>query len=285
MPGATSSGATVPLPRPAGFGLLRCPVCRLDLSACGSGRLACRNLHSFDIAREGYVNLLVGRAATGGDQVEQLRHRARFLEAGHFDAVATMIVDRLLPGAGKTWSVLDAGCGTGHHLASVAAGLDVAAALGLDVSRAATRLAARRWPNLAVAAANLWSDWPVRDGAADVVLSVFAPKNFPEAARVLRSGGWLAVVHPGADHLIELRQRFGLIGQRENQHRYAEAAERHVGATVATALRHRVLLDAAAVRDAVLMGPSARHIDPAVIDGDEALWVTIDLAILLARKP
>jgi 23S rRNA (guanine745-N1)-methyltransferase len=54
-------------PRP-GHALLRCPICRLDLAAA-AGALACRNRHSFDIAREGYVNLLArGRrrqAATG----------------------------------------------------------------------------------------------------------------------------------------------------------------------------------------------------------------------------
>jgi hypothetical protein len=70
------------LPRP-GHGLLRCPVCRLDLTVAAGG-LVCRNHHSFDFAREGYVNLLRnGRhlSAEGGDSREQLRRRAAFLEA------------------------------------------------------------------------------------------------------------------------------------------------------------------------------------------------------------
>jgi 23S rRNA (guanine745-N1)-methyltransferase len=248
-----------PLPRP-GHGLLRCPVCRLDLIAGGSGRLACRNRHSFDLARDGYVNLLRGRRpAEAGDNSAQLRHRARFLDASHFRALAPAIADRLAAQAGSTWRVLDAGCGTGHHLAAVAAELRTTIGLGLDVAREAARFAARRWPGLGFAVGDLWADWPVRDGAADLVLSIFAPKNFIESARVLQPGGWLAVVYPGAGHLIELRRRFGLMGQSERKtSRYAEAAERHVGPAVVTTLASHVLLDAVGIRDAVLMGPNAR---------------------------
>jgi 23S rRNA (guanine745-N1)-methyltransferase len=58
--------------------LLRCPVCRLDL-APSAARLVCGNRHSFDVARDGYVNLLDGRRRSliaGGDSVKQLGHRA-----------------------------------------------------------------------------------------------------------------------------------------------------------------------------------------------------------------
>src|SRR5437879_7670623 len=80
------------IPRP-GHRLLRCPVCRLELTAA-AGALVCRNRHSFDLAREGYVNLLLSgrhRAAAGGDSTTQLQHRAEFLDAGHFDAIAGTI--------------------------------------------------------------------------------------------------------------------------------------------------------------------------------------------------
>ena len=264
-------------PRP-GHGLLRCPICRFDLTDVGSGRLSCRNRHSFDLAREGYVNLLCGRPGSGDDR-EQLRHRAQFLDAGYFRDVAATIAGRMP--AGKRWRVLDAGCGTGYHLAAVVTELG-GIGLGLDIARDAARFAARRWPGLGFAVADLWGEWPVRDGAADLVLSIFAPKNFAETARVLRRGGWLAVVSPGPDHFIELRRRFGLIGQRGLS--YAEAAERFVGPATAIPLRDRVLLDGATIREAVLMGPNALHLDPAALDDVTPLLVTTDMTILLARK-
>jgi 23S rRNA (guanine745-N1)-methyltransferase len=135
-------------PRP-GHRLLRCPICRLDLAA-KAGALACRNRHSFDLAREGYVNLLSGkrwRPAQGGGRPEQLRHRAVFLDAGHFDFIAAAIGSRLqqtgaLP-SDRAWRVLEAGCGIGHHLARIAAELG-SSVVGVGLDIAATAAAGRR---------------------------------------------------------------------------------------------------------------------------------------------
>jgi len=180
----------VSLPR-SGHGLFRCPVCRLELTAA-AGALVCRNRHGFDLAREGYVNLLSSRRrrpAGGGDSAVQLRHRAAFLDAGYFDAIAGTIAEYVQqadanPTFGR-WCILDAGSGTGHHLARIAEALPpLVVGIGLDISKDAARLAARRWPILAFAIADLWTEWPVHDAAVDLVISIFAPKNFPEAARV-----------------------------------------------------------------------------------------------------
>jgi RlmA, N-terminal len=135
--------------------LLRCPVCRLDLIA-GTDALVCRNRHSFDLAREGYVNLLPGRRrqpVSGGDSREQLRHRTAFLGAGHFDGLAPKIVEHIQQSDTKPifgeWRILDAGCGTGHHLARVTEALPPpVVGIGLDISKGAARQAARRWPTL-----------------------------------------------------------------------------------------------------------------------------------------
>jgi hypothetical protein len=139
-------------PRP-GHWLLRCPLCKFELTAA-AGALVCRNGHSFDLAREGYVNLLHSgrrRPAAGGDSAAQLRHRTAFLDAGHLDGVATAIVEHLMrPNTQRPlgpWRILDAGSGTGHHLTRVAATLArPVIGLGLDISKEAARQAARRWP-------------------------------------------------------------------------------------------------------------------------------------------
>jgi 23S rRNA (guanine745-N1)-methyltransferase len=280
-----------PAPR-LGHRLLRCPICWLDLTVT-AGALACRNRHSFDVAREGYVNLLrAGRrpAAAGGDGPDQLRHRAVFLGAGYFDALAATVARHLetaVTPRGGRWRVVDAGSGTGQHLAR----LDLllggrVIGLGLDISKAAIRQAAGRSPASAFAVADLWAAWPVRDRVADLVLNAFAPKNFAEMARVLRPGGALALVYPGPRHLAELEHRFGLLSRHARKaERYRDAAERAIGPVAHMRIVRRIMLDAAAVRDAILMGPSARHLNAAALDTTaELLAVTVDLAVLLAVR-
>jgi 23S rRNA (guanine745-N1)-methyltransferase len=282
----------VPLQSRRGHALLRCPVCRFELTAT-AGALICRNRHAFDLAREGYVNLLRGRrrrAAAGGDSHEQLLHRTAFLEAGHFDAIAATIVGHVeqvstKPPLGQ-WFVLDAGSGTGHHLARIATVLSPAIGLGVDISRDAVRQAARRWPALAFAVADLWTEWPVQDAAVDLLISVFAPKNFAEAARVLRPGGWLAVAYPGPDHMAELRDRFGLMSQHDHApRRYSEMVRRFIGPPTIVRLVSRAVLDATTVRASILMGPNARHITASTLDVvREPLAMTFDITVLFARK-
>ncbi len=102
-----------PLVFRSGHGLLRCPVCRVDLAAA-PGSLVCDNGHRFDLAHEGYVNLQRGgrhQPAAGGDSSAQLEHRSAFLAAGHFDAITSTIAEYVqhqgkTPGHG-CWHVLD----------------------------------------------------------------------------------------------------------------------------------------------------------------------------------
>jgi 23S rRNA (guanine745-N1)-methyltransferase len=184
--------------------------------------------------------------------------------------------------------VLDASCGTGHHLAGVSAALRTPViGLGFDISRAAAQRAARHWQALAFAVADLWADWPLQNAAADLVLSIFAPKNFAEMSRVLRPGGWLALAYPGPHHLAELVDHFGLMRQHAGKTgRYAEAMQRWVGPSTPVRLVHRLSLDRESISHAVLMGPNARHIAPSALDVEAAAMdVTIDIAMLFGRKP
>jgi 23S rRNA (guanine745-N1)-methyltransferase len=250
--------------------------------------LRCPRRHSFDLARSGYVNLAVGRGrAGGGDTRPQLQRRRAILDAGLLDFVADAIVAgaALLPAPSPL--VVEAGCGTGHHLARVVSRLNrPGRGLGLDLSRDATDLAARRFADLAFAVADAWSDWPIRDGAADLVLSHFAPKNFSEAARCLRPGGLIALGYPGPDHLGELRAALPLLGVPADKARhYRDRLRPSFEVLSHVRLQHRVELDAMLARDLVLMGPNARHLsgdDVPVPDGP--LPVTLDVELMLARK-
>lgn len=189
--------------------LLCCPICSAPLQR-GERTYTCPHGHCYDIAREGYVNLLVANrkhAKDPGDDKEMTAARTRFLEAGHYDPLRDALC-RLI-GARAPETLLDSGCGEGYYTAGVCAalrkqGLTIRAA-GVDLSRSALKKAARRDPNTEFAAASVYH-LPMADQAADLLLNCFSPLALEEFRRVLRPGGGFLYVVPGARHLWELKQ-------------------------------------------------------------------------------
>ncbi|MEU4772186.1 putative RNA methyltransferase [Micromonospora sp. NPDC023644] len=255
---------------------LRCPVCAQPLAevATGAARaLRCPRRHSFDVARQGYVNLLAGRAPHVGDTAEMVAARADFLSAGHYDlistalaAAATQAVEHLVGARpdGAYPLVVDAGAGTGRHLAAVLAALPDAAGLALDVSKPALRRAARAHPRAAAALADTWQRLPLADAGTAVLLNVFAPRNGAEFHRVLDPAGSLLVVTPADDHLTELVGALGLLRvDPAKADRVAESLGGHFAPAASTVHRRELALTGPEVATLVGMGPSAWHTDPA----------------------
>jgi 23S rRNA (guanine745-N1)-methyltransferase len=180
----------------------RCPVCRNRLSIRDGGRrFECREAHSFDVARAGYVHLLTSglrRSRQPGDSAEMVTARQRFLATGAYDALSTTIA--AVAGAEQPRVVLDVGCGEGRHTRAVPAAL----VLGIDIAKPAVAAAARAHPAgwYAVATA---ADVPLDDASVDVALNVFGPVTAAELGRVVRPGGMVIAAHPGPDHLEGLR--------------------------------------------------------------------------------
>jgi 23S rRNA (guanine745-N1)-methyltransferase len=264
------------------FDLFRCPVCALDLELV-ERRLVCAKGHSFDLARSGYVNLATARKhvpAAGGDTRLQLEHRAHFLGRGHFNVIADAIASHV----GETDAALDTGCGTGFHLARLVERTGAVDGAGIDLSKEAADWCARHHTGLAFAVADIWDRWPVRSRSVGLVTSIFAPKNYSEAARVLRRAGVFALVFPGPRHLQELRDAFGLLGvaQRKTED-YRTRLAPHFDEIVLHKVVRRTAFDQADIEHAILMGPSARHLQrlPQV---PHALEVTLDIEFLIGRR-
>ncbi len=189
--------------------LFRCPICAEPLERV-ERTYQCPRRHCYDMAKEGYVNLLPANkkhAKDPGDDKEMAAARTRFLDGGHYaplrDALCRQIVER------KPEVLLDSGCGEGYYTAGVCAalrgtGIDTRCA-GVDLSRSALKKAARRAPEAEFAVASVYH-LPVADQTADVLLNCFSPLALEEFRRVLRPGGTYLYVVPGARHLWELKQ-------------------------------------------------------------------------------
>lgn len=278
-------------PRERCVAFLTCPVCHAGLSAV-PGALRCANGHAYDIAREGYVNLLPsghGRSRRGGDDDGMIRARTRFLERGHYDALANALVacaTAAFAGVHGPPAFLEAGCGTGDYLARLgdACGGD-ARLLGFDVSRDAVRLSARRHPQAFFFVNDVTQRLAVADGAIDLLLDSFAPRNPAEFARVLRPGGELIVVLPTDDHLRELRARLPLLDvPPDKEARVEEAMAGAFERVQRTIVRDERTLPPADVADLLRMTPSAWHLpEDAFREAEEMGELRVSFGFVLLR--
>lgn len=199
------------------FQALACPLDGQPLTL-GDTAWRCAAGHSFDSARQGYVNLLPvqqKRSQDPGDSKAMVAARQRFLQAGYYQPLTERICRQLMERTDQSsgedvFSCLDAGCGEGYYLRQLASRVPVDLALiGLDISKWAVMAAARqdnkhlpfsRW----VVGSN--AHLPVQPAALDCVLCMFGFPVYREFARVLKSGGVLLQVEAGPQHLRELRE-------------------------------------------------------------------------------
>lgn len=277
--------------------MLACPVCAEPLGRIDGGQVGCPSGHRFDEAKQGHLTLLPAkRRALTADTPEMVEARLRFLGRGHYapveQALAAIVADAAAPGI-----VLDVGSGPGTYLAhalraadgrpvvapdgSVPVGSrpgprlgvapDALAPVGrqptrrlgvaLDLSAVAIRRAARAHERAGAVVGDVTERLPVVDGAAAVLLDVFAPRNQTEYARVLHPDGVLAVVTPRTGHLAELAEATISVDP-EKERRLHDSLTPSFVLRSSEDLTWTMELSAEDVHDVVHMGPSHHHVDP-----------------------
>lgn len=197
------------------FYQLACPLDSLPLTRTEQ-QLVCDNGHSFDIARQGYANLLPVQHKNSrhpGDSKAMVDARTAFLDSGVYQPIAAQLAETamaLLPTQGEC-CVLDAGCGDGYYLESLFQQLTTTRQgltlnmVGLDIAKPAVLAACRR---------NKAMTWlvgsntrpPLVADAVDLLICMFGFPCWEAFAEVLRPGGHLVLVESGPEHLIELRE-------------------------------------------------------------------------------
>ena len=249
--------------------LLACPTCAgRDLPdtplLLDATTLRCARGHAYDLARQGHVNLLGRAVPRNADGAEMVAARERFLGSGAYDRVGDALADAALRTTAAAPAVLDLGAGPGWYLDRVLArcagdgrpGRGVA----LDVSPSAARRAARSGWAVGAVVADAWERLPLRSASVDVALSVFAPRQPVELARVLAPDGVMVVVSPLPEHLAALRATRGLLDvEPGKQERLAATFAEHLRPVDEVDVRYTVTLDPPALDDLVAMGPNAFH--------------------------
>lgn len=188
-----------------------CPVCGKPLDR-NEKTLSCENGHTYDLARKGYVNLLMSQQSGDkrhGDDTLMIAARRDFLDSGAYAPLREKTAEAVLALAKDADVLLDVGCGECYYTEAILRqaeeqGLSLSA-LGIDISKEALAYAHKRTAAVKLAVASIFS-LPVANESVSILLNMFAPYAPAEFARVLAPGGVLVRTFPREKHLWELKQ-------------------------------------------------------------------------------
>jgi 23S rRNA (guanine745-N1)-methyltransferase len=196
--------------------IFQCPHCGSKLLR-REGTYSCGNLHTYDIAKEGYVNLLPvnqRKSKAPGDNKEMMRARRSFLDQGYFKELShyinALVMQDMESRQPASYRILDAGCGEGYYSDALHNGLigstqPEAALWGMDISKEAVRLAAKRNKNITFFVGSSYHI-PIASNTLDCSINIFAPFKEEEMLRILKEKRILIKVTPGARHLFGLKE-------------------------------------------------------------------------------
>ena len=221
--------------------LFICPLCQsplqpaIDIWRCDGSLHLKQTAHPFDVARQGYVNLLPvqqKKSKAPGDSQASIEARKRFLNAGHYQPLQALICQKMvellakkeLPSeqTGKPVNWLDIGCGEGYYTQAMAqTGMDTL--IAADISKPAIVELAKA----SKAISSLWNQQDKNDGIETAVIyplvtsaahlplraqningisSIFSPILPAAFNEVLSDEGYLIIAKPDIRHLATMRE-------------------------------------------------------------------------------
>lgn len=187
----------------------KCPVCNLELTLQANSYI-CKNNHVYDLSKHGYVNLIMAnqkKSKVPGDSEEMIKSRNAFLLKGYYHSLSEKLNNQILKSISlENQNILDVGCGVGYYLGELKNHNNIKDnynLYGIDISKSAIQLAAKRKTNAKLAVASAYN-LPFINNTFDLLYSVFSPISPNECERVLKEKGILIMVGPGEEHLSGL---------------------------------------------------------------------------------
>lgn len=273
--------------------LMRCPVCGGAMTVVDFQSLRCPEKHTFDFAKQGYVNLLTKPVKMKYEkQLFQARQKM-IAKRGMYQSLHREI-NRLIAKhadvSAKPFMLLDLGCGEGSHLHHVLSEFNFAETfgVGIDISKDGILLAAKTYETAAWFVSDL-ADLPFAPQSFHVCLNILSPIHYHECKRVLTENGIVIKVVPGPDYLQELRA--ALYANQEKQvyknDKTTARFKEHFTIVDETRIYERKKWRREALEDIIRMTPltwSAKQENIAAFLKPELREITIDLRILVGRQ-
>ncbi len=260
----------------ANIGLFACPICQESMHVYDQGRLTCSANHTFDIAKQGYVNMLTHSAASKYSK-DLFESRKTIIDSGLYDPLEEKIAELI----GEAKTVLDTGCGEGSHLARILSQKQ-GIGFGIDIAKEGILAAARHYPKQIWCVGDLAKS-PFAKTSFDVILNILSPANYEEFKRLLTSNGCVVKVVPQSGYLQQLRSQL-----------YADSAK-ETYSNEQTVERFRESFSNVTVERITYTVPLASVLVPALLEMTPMGWhkaqhaevtvneITIDVDVLVGR--
>lgn len=275
--------------------LFRCPICQQRMQVIELRSLVCEQNHSFDFAKQGYVNLLTKPPKTKYDR-ELFEARNTLMDEGKFFApVLEMIAEKIVQYSVPTREqimILDAGCGEGSHLHRLCHDYlqtkKKVVGAGIDIAKEGVFVAAKNYDDLIWCVADLVNA-PFQDEQFAVILNILSPSNYEEFHRLLKQNGLLLKVVPTGDYLKEIRQ--ALFDEPEKQTYSNEAIVAHFQNNFhlfeRQTVHYKTHLHGDYLQALVRMTPLSWSVSQERMNQlfqEQAMEITVSLEILVGRK-
>ncbi|MHA6252823.1 putative RNA methyltransferase [Oceanobacillus sp. CAU 1775] len=273
-------------------GSFRCPLCESEIRINSDKSMVCTKNHTFDFAKQGYVNML-NRA--GNTQYNKELFTARhdiIIESNLYDVLHERISEVMKKKLNiqERALVLDAGSGEGSHLNRILQknGSERLTGIGIDISKEGIRMAASKYKDAIWFVGDL-ANIPVADEAIQVILNILSPANYQEFKRVLDSDGLMIKVVPGTNYLKEFRQ--AIFDNTENESYGNEEIislfKTHFQTVHIEKVNDKRQLTKNELKNLVHMSPLGWNAKQEVIEellNRDKFEITIDLDILIGMK-
>jgi 23S rRNA (guanine745-N1)-methyltransferase len=186
-----------------------CPLCQASFNQINNTQV-CENNHHFDIAKEGYLNLLPVQSKSSknpGDNQEMMAARRAFLNTSGYLPLAEKVaqISKKYLVDTEQAQILDLGCGEGYYTDIINQQLPQHHICGIDISKVAIRYAAKRYKKIDFCVASAYQV-PLNAKSIDLMIRIYAPSKAEELLRLIKQNCYLITVTPAPRHLFQLRE-------------------------------------------------------------------------------
>lgn len=273
--------------------ILICPICSETL-VCECRNYKCINNHNYDLAKEGYLNLLLVNqksSKTPGDNKEMIDARRSFLEKGIYSPLSdkiNQIAEKYLR-ENRLAKILDCGCGEGYYSNRLNNYLKEKGikteSYGMDISKFAISLAAKKYKDICFIVGNISYKFPFADNSFDLIVNIFAPRNSSEFKRVLKKDGVVIVAFPDKNHLQGLKDKLGIKVSHEDKPEDIIKVFVSFELVDSQKVEQKITLDKESALSLIKMTPMYYwHIDPQKLDSLDQITTEISFNIFVFRN-